>query len=87
MFHKLLAERRSVTGFTACPHPKPVTDRRSTLLPIQAACEICGLRSIFPGLLDDRVNEFVQIFPGAKRLCKILVRADPLRRDVVSRRH
>ena len=38
IFHKHLAERRSVTGFTDCPHPKPVTDRCSTLMPIQATC-------------------------------------------------
>jgi rhodanese-related sulfurtransferase len=34
---------KSVTGFTACRPPKPVTDRRSMLSRFQAACEISGL--------------------------------------------
>ena len=45
IFHKLWTERRSVAGVMAFLRPKPVTDRRSTLSPIQSACEICGLAS------------------------------------------
>ena len=37
-----------MTGFTGCSHPKLVKDWRSILLPIQAACEVCGLESNIP---------------------------------------
>ncbi len=32
-----------------------------------------NFESIFPALFDHRVDEIVQVFPRAKRLCKILV--------------
>ncbi len=46
IFHTLPTERRSVTGFEGSEREKPVTDRRSTLSPIQSAYEICGLGSV-----------------------------------------
>jgi len=38
--HKLLAERRLGAGLAASPRPKPVANRRSTLSPFNAACEL-----------------------------------------------
>ncbi len=43
IFHTFPTERRSVTGFDGSKREKPVTDRRSTLSPVQSACETCGL--------------------------------------------
>ena len=42
-FHKLWAERRLGAGLSASAGPKPVTDRRSTLLPIRVVREISKL--------------------------------------------
>ncbi len=47
IFHTFPTERRSVTGFDGLKREKPLTDRRSTLSPVQSACEICGLGDYF----------------------------------------
>ncbi len=52
IFHTFPTERRSVTGFADSKREKPVTDRRSTRLPIQSACEICGLGFMTNAVID-----------------------------------
>jgi spore maturation protein CgeB len=48
IFHTVLPERRLAAGFSRSEHAKPVTDRRSTPLPVQSVREIGGLTAIPP---------------------------------------
>ncbi len=52
-----------MTGFDGSKREKPVTDRRSTLSPVQSACEICGV-----GVVEDNENSPIREVRGDTNL-------------------